>query len=196
MDVVRRNVKSLGGNISVHSTPGRGTTISLRLPLTLAIIDGQLIRVAERPYVVPLLSIVESVQIERTLVKRLAGQWDVYRLRDQLIPIVDLGLLLGVTEGQDAADASLLMVVEGDGQRLGLLVDHLDGQQQVVVKSLEANFGRVPGLAGATILGDGSVAFILDVQGLSKLAKHKSTGGHRSAAPASPAPVPGAGATA
>jgi len=178
MDVVSRNVKALGGSISVRSARGAGTTVSLRLPLTLAIIDGQLVRVGERPYVAPLLSIVESVQIDASLVKRLAGQWDVYRLRDQLVPIIDLGYLLGATATHAPADARLLMIVEGEGQRLGLLVDELEGQQQVVVKSLEANFGSVPGLAGATILGDGNVAFILDIPGLAKLAKQKGSG-HR-----------------
>ena len=191
MDVVRRNVKALGGNISVQSVRGKGTTISLRLPLTLAIIDGQLVRVGDRLYVVPLLSIVESVQIDPSLVKRLAGQWDVYRLRDQLVPIVDLALLLGVAGARDPSQVRLLMIVEGEGQRLGLLVDDLEGQQQVVVKSLEANFGRVPGLSGATILGDGNVAFILDVPGLSKLAHQAGRGRAASASVAQGVPPAG-----
>jgi len=175
MDVVRRNVKSLGGHIGVESPAEGGTKVTLRLPLTLAIVDGQLVRIGDRPYVVPLLSIVESVQIDPKLVKRLNGQWDVYRLRDQLIPIVDSAEILGVraTATTDDRSARLLVIVEGDGQRLGLLVEELQGQQQVVIKSLEANFGRVPGLAGATILGDGGVAFILDIAGLSSLARQK-----------------------
>jgi len=187
MDVVGRNVKALGGKIVVQSVRGQGTTVSLRLPLTLAIIDGQLVQVGDRPYVVPLLSIVESVQIDPVRVRRLVGQWDVYRLRDQLVPIVDLGRLLGVTTARAATAAGLLMIVESDGQHLGLLVDELEGQQQVVVKSLEANFGRVPGLAGATILGDGNVSFILDIPGLAKLAKQQG-GAERMVGPAAAAP--------
>jgi two-component system chemotaxis sensor kinase CheA len=194
MDVVRRNVKGLGGDVTVQSKLHEGTVVTLRLPLTLAIIDGQLVRVCEGPYVVPLLSIVESVQINPALVKRLAGQWDVYRLRDQLVPIVDLAHLLGISTAARTSTSSLLMIVEGDGQRLGLLVDQLEGQQQVVVKSLEANFGRVAGLAGATILGDGSVAFILDIPGLAKLAKQSSAG--RSLATPSPEVVAAASAAA
>src|SRR3569623_2059359 len=173
LDGVGRNVKALGGKIVVQSVRGKGTTVSLRLPLTLAIIDGQLVQVGDRPYVVPLLSIVESVQIDPGRVRRLVGRWDVYRLRDQLVPIVDLGCLLGVCAARAATAAGLLMIVECDGQHLGLLVDELEGQQQVVVKSLEANFGRVPGLAGATILGDGNVSLILDIPGLAQLAKQQ-----------------------
>jgi two-component system chemotaxis sensor kinase CheA len=174
MDVVRRNVKALGGDITVDSTPGRGTKISLRLPLTLAIIDGQLVEAGSRPYVVPLLSIVESVQIDARFLRTMAGQGRIYRMRDQLMPVIDLAAVLGGPPAGDDLSHRLLMVVEGDGQRLGLVVDELKGQQQIVVKSLEANFGRVPGLSGATILGDGSVAFILDMAGLAKLAKQIS----------------------
>lgn len=172
MDVVRRNVRALGGEISVESQQRQGTRIVLRLPLTLAIIDGQLIRVGPHPYVVPLLSIVESVQIDPGNLKHLVGQADVYRLRNKLIPVVALASLLGIEDdGGGRVEDKLLVVVEADGTRLGLLVDELSAQQQVVVKSLEANYGRVPGLAGATILGDGNVAFILDVAGLSRLVR-------------------------
>jgi two-component system chemotaxis sensor kinase CheA len=166
MDVVQRNVKALGGEITVDSTPGRGTRVQLRLPLTLAIIDGQVIRVGEHSYVLPLLSIVESVQIDTRRVNRLDGVQEIYRLRDEIIPIVDLRAALGTAAGPAQDADRLMVVVEGDGQSLGLLVDELQAQQQVVVKSLETNFGRVEGLAGATILGDGNVAFILDVAGL------------------------------
>ncbi|HTQ03993.1 MAG TPA: chemotaxis protein CheA [Polyangiaceae bacterium] len=169
MDVVRRNVKSLGGDVFVDTTPGRGTRISLRLPLTLAIIDGQLIRVGVHAYVVPLLSIVESVQVEPRRVTRFQGQRDIYRLRDELIPMMDLCEVLGVSGQRVSVDEALMVVVEADGEHVGLLVHELLAQQQVVVKSLESNYGRVEGLAGATILGDGSVSFILDVAGIGRL---------------------------
>jgi two-component system chemotaxis sensor kinase CheA len=167
MDVVRGNVRALGGDVTVASERSRGTRISLRLPLTLAIVDGQLIRVGHLPYVIPLLAIVETVQVQRSLQKRLHGHCDVYRLRDELVPMVGLAELLGIPSVH--SENPLLVIVEADGRRMGLVVDELQGQQQVVVKSLEANYERIAGLAGATILGDGNVAFILDVSGLAKL---------------------------
>jgi two-component system chemotaxis sensor kinase CheA len=165
MDVVRRNVIELGGDIAIETRRGQGSRIQLRLPLTLAIIDGQLIRLGVHTYVVPLLSIVESVEVEPQRRNRLAGRCDLYHLRDHLVPVLDLARQLEVEAACDGA-RQLMVIVEADGQPLGLLVDELLGQQQVVVKSLEANYGRVGSLAGATILGDGRVAFILDVVAL------------------------------
>jgi len=167
MDVVRRNIKELAGEIAVESTPGRGTRVALRLPLTLAIVDGQLVRVGPHSYVIPLLSIVDLVELDRTLVGWVEGGREVYRLGDELVPLVPLHPLLGV--GADGREARMLVVAEADGQRVGLLVDELQSQQQVVVKSLESNYERVEGVSGATILGDGGVAFILDVGGLRRL---------------------------
>ncbi|HEY0881440.1 MAG TPA: chemotaxis protein CheA, partial [Archangium sp.] len=164
MDVVLRNVRALGGDITISSERGHGTRFVLRLPLTLAIIDGQLVRVGARRFVVPLLSIVESVQPEKKLVHRV-GDAPVYRLRDELVPMVDLAPVLGV-DGAGPQDEKLIVVVESEDQHVGLLVDELLGQQQVVVKSLERNYGSVPGIAGATILGDGNVSFILEVSSL------------------------------
>lgn len=175
MDVVRRNIKALGGQIQMSSVQGQGTRTTLRLPLTLAIIDGQLVGVGSYTYVVPLLSILESVEIERSRVSRFEGKQPLYRLRDDLVPIVPLGAVLGVSSGRVPLDAGLLVVVESDGERLGLLVDDLQAQQQVVVKSLETNYEHVEGLAGATILGDGSVALILDVQGIARLTRNAAT---------------------
>jgi two-component system chemotaxis sensor kinase CheA len=174
MDVVRRNVRSLGGDIAVDSVRGMGTKITLCLPLTLAIIDGQLVRAGDHPYVVPLLSIVESVLIDGARIKAVAGGGTVYRVRDQLVPVFDLARLLrgnGGLEAHEGLQGRLLVLVEADGRRLGLIVDELQAQQQVVIKSLESNFGRVEGLSGATILGDGNVAFILDMAGLGRLSK-------------------------
>jgi two-component system, chemotaxis family, sensor kinase CheA len=165
MDVVRRHVKELGGDINLESHPGQGTRITLRLPLTLAIIDGQLIRLGAHQVVIPLLSITESVELEPARTARLANAVDVYRLREQLIPMLDLAQLLALP-ATAASERRIMVVVSVDGAQIGLLVDELAAQQQVVVKSLESNYQRVPGLAGATILGDGQVAFILDVVAL------------------------------
>ena len=170
MDVVRRNIKAIGGQIQMTSVSGQGTRTTLRLPLTLAIIDGQLIGVGRYTYVVPLLSILESVEMNGARVSRLEGRLPLYRLRDELVPIISLARLLGV-EAPQASASSLLVVVEADGERLGLAVDELLAQQQVVVKSLETNYEPVEGLAGATILGDGSIALILDIPGIARLAR-------------------------
>lgn len=166
MDVVWRHLKEIGGDVHVGSTPGTGTRTTLRVPLTLAIIDGQLIRVSEQTYVMPLLSIVETVQLEPARLKRVGGL-EVYRVRDDIVPLIDLGVAFGLRAQRDPA-SQLLMVVEADGTLLGLVVDELLAQQQIVVKSLETNFGRVEGLAGATVLGDGRVAFIIDIVALSR----------------------------
>jgi two-component system chemotaxis sensor kinase CheA len=169
MDVVRRHVLELGGDIVLDSRPGRGTRVTLRLPLTLAIIDGQLVRLGDRQMVIPLLSITESVELDPARTACLGGTLDVYRLRDQLVPMLDLAALLELP--RHAAQRRILVVVTVDDAPIGLLVDEVLAQQQVVVKSLESNYQRVPGLAGATILGDGQVAFILDVVALVQAAR-------------------------
>jgi len=171
LDVVRRNIESLGGNVEVKSTFGEGTVFTIRLPLTLAVLDGQLLQVDGQTYVLPLVSIVESLQIQAEAVSGLAGDTRVYRLRDEYIPIVSLSNLFH-TCSEDAKDAEhgmggkLLVIVEWADKRIGLLVDDLLAQQQVVIKSLETNYERVAGLSGATILGDGTVSLILDISGI------------------------------
>lgn len=171
MDVVRRNIMDLGGRIDLHSTLGKGSTLKIRLPLTLAILDGQLVRVGSHVYIFSLLSIVETVLVSKGQISTLAGKGNVYRLRDDYIPVTRLSdafntasnSMLNHAEGKNG---DLLVVVESDGKKLGLFVDELLEQQQVVVKSLEENYLPVSGLAGATILGDGNVALIIDVPGL------------------------------
>jgi two-component system chemotaxis sensor kinase CheA len=163
MDVVKRNINALGGSIEVASQSGKGSTFSIRLPLTLAILDGQLVRVGEQVYVVPLVSIVESLQVQRDQVNAIAGKAELYRLRDDYLPIIRLHEAFGVVPDSRHLEDGLLMVVEGNGQKAGLLVDDLLGQQQVVIKSLETNFKKVAGISGATILGDGTVALIIDI---------------------------------
>ena len=166
MDVVKRNINELGGHVQIHSTPGKGSMVRIRLPLTLAILDGQLARVGNEVYVVPIVSIVETIQVRRELVSSIADRAQVFRLRDDYLQIVRLYELFGVEpEHTDLVDG-LLMIVEADGRRVGLFVDELMSQQQVVIKSLETNFRPVVGLAGATMLGDGRVALILDVPGV------------------------------
>ena len=166
LDVVRRNIRELGGHIEVVSEAGIGTTFTIRLPLTLAILDGQLIRIGEQIFVVPLVAIVETLEMDPNAISVVAGKNEVYRLRDEYIPIVRLYELFGIPNARTKLESSLLMVIEGSGQRTGLLVDDLLGQQQVVIKSLESNFRQVQGVSGATILGDGTVALIIDTGGL------------------------------
>jgi two-component system chemotaxis sensor kinase CheA len=172
MDVVRRNINELGGSIEIESSPGHGSTIMIRLPLTLAILDGQTIRVGSETYIVPLVSIVESIQIKDSMLNTVVGRGETFTLREEYLPIVRMHEIFGIDD-HDARSLTdgILVVVEGEGRKCGLFVDDLLGQQQVVIKSLEANFRRVEGISGATILGDGSVALILDIPGLMRLAK-------------------------
>ncbi len=166
MDVVRRNIRELGGNIDVTSSEGQGTTFTIRLPLTLAILDGQLVRIGRETYIIPLISIIESLLIAPGNINSIASKSEVYKLRDEYIPIVRTHELFGTRADSDNIEEGLLVVIEGDGQKAGLYVDELLGQQQVVIKSLETNYQKVDGISGATILGDGTVALILDVEGL------------------------------
>jgi two-component system chemotaxis sensor kinase CheA len=166
MDVVRRNINELGGHIQIFSTQGQGSTIRIRLPLTLAILDGQLARVGKEVYVVPIVSIVETIQVTRERVNTVASGGQVFRLRDDYLPIVRLHALFDIEPDHTDLLDGLLMIVEADGKRVGLFVDELMSQQQVVIKSLETNFKQVTGLAGATMLGDGRVALILDIPGV------------------------------
>ncbi|HEV7135689.1 MAG TPA: chemotaxis protein CheA [Steroidobacteraceae bacterium] len=174
MDVVRRNVKELGGKIEVRSDAGRGSRFTITLPLTLAIVDGQSVAVGTETYIVPLISIVESMQLKATGITRLSGHSEVLSFRGDYLPIIRLHELFGVEPRSRALHEGLVVVAEGDGRRVGLFVDDLLGQQQVVIKSLEANYGHIEGVSGATILGDGSVALILDVPGLIRAASMRA----------------------
>jgi two-component system chemotaxis sensor kinase CheA len=157
MDVVRRNIHVLGGTVDLASTAGAGTTVTVSVPLTLAIIEAMTVGAEGKTYVLPLASVVESRSIAPGEIRGLAGQGETLRVRDEYLPVRRLG------RGE-----SLAVIVEADGARAALLVDELIGQQQVVVKSLEANFRKVPGIAAATIMGDGKVALILDLNQLIK----------------------------
>jgi two-component system chemotaxis sensor kinase CheA len=163
MDVVKRNVESLGGSISVQSKRGEGTRFLLRVPLTLAIMDGLGLTVADEHYIVPLTAVVEAFQYESLQHTALFDQYEMVNVRGEFIPLVRLRQFVGLNEtDQDG----LIVVLEQEGEQIALLIDGIAGQQQVVLKSLEENFVRVPGFAGATILGDGRVALILDVSDL------------------------------
>ena len=166
MDVVRRNINDLGGHVQIFSTQGKGSTIRIRLPLTLAILEGQVLRVGKEIYVASLVSIIETVQSTRDNLSCVAGRTELFKHRTDYLPIIRLHDLFGIEpDSRDIADG-LLVVLEADGRRVAMLVDELLAQQQVVIKSLETNFRQVAGLAGATIHGDGTVALILDVPGL------------------------------
>lgn len=160
MEVVKRNVESLGGTISVQSEQGKGTRFLLKVPLTLAIMDGLGLKVADEHYIVPLTAVVEAFQPESLQHTALFDTHELVNVRGRFVPLVRLRHLVGLP---DTDTQGLLVVLEQEGQQIALLVDGIVGQQQVVLKSLEENFVRVPGFAGATILGDGRVALILDV---------------------------------
>jgi two-component system chemotaxis sensor kinase CheA len=170
MDVVRRNVEELKGSVTIFSQPGVGTTVTVRLPLTLAILDGLLVRLGTEVYVVPLLSVVESFRPRKNELKRLANNMEVVQVRGEVVPVLHLHSILNMADAVTDPTQGLLVIVEDHDTKFALLVDDLLGQQQAVIKNLESNFHKVPGIAGATILGDGRVALILDVVGLRQLA--------------------------
>jgi two-component system chemotaxis sensor kinase CheA len=164
MDVVRRNIQALGGEVQLESTAGAGTRVVIRLPLTLAILDGMAVSVGEETLILPLSYVLEALQPQSEDVRTLAGEGRVLRVRGEYLPMVSLSEYYAYGERRSAD--SLVVVVEGDGQKLALEVDELIGQQQVVVKNIENNYRRIDGISGATILGDGRVALIVDIGGL------------------------------
>jgi two-component system chemotaxis sensor kinase CheA len=172
MDVVRRNIAALGGSAELESAEGYGTRVSIRLPLTLAIMDGMSIGVGDETYILPLGSVVESFRIEPGMLQTIGASGRVVRVRDEYLPVVALDEVFAVARLDAARAREIMVVVESDGRRLALLVDELLGQHQVVVKNLEANYRRVPNVSGATILGDGRVALIVDVGALVRRARH------------------------
>lgn len=174
MDVVRKNISSLGGMVEVTSKKGEGSVFTIRLPLTLAIMDGQTIKVADENYIIPLISIIETLEIKSSDVKRVSGKGELYKLRDEYVPVIRMYDVFNLQPHTTDLEEGLLVIVEGDGQQVGLFIDDLLGQQQVVIKSLETNYRKVVGVSGATILGDGTVALILDVPGIMSLYRDPS----------------------
>jgi two-component system, chemotaxis family, sensor kinase CheA len=173
MDVVKRNIQALNGVVEIQSKMGHGSKIRIRLPLTLAILDGQLVRVHQHTYIFPLVSIVESVQYRPEFIRHIAGGCSVFKLREDYVPVVHLRDIFSVHSNASCDDQPLMVVVESEGEKVGVVVDELMAQQQVVIKSLEQNYRKVEGVSGATILGDGTVALILDIQGIVRLAGFK-----------------------
>ena len=180
MDVVRNNIRSLGGGVEVSTQKGHGTCFTMRLPLTLAIVDGLSVQVGVHTYILPLVSIVESVRINPEQISRPAGSAELYGLRQEYMPLLRLYELFHVEPRSTDLAQGLLVIVEADGKKAGLYVDDLLGQQQVVIKSLATHYRKVEGISAATILGDGTVAMILDMTGLIRLAH---AGGGRAAIP-------------
>lgn len=180
MDVVRRNIQAMGGRIDIDSAPGMGTRMCIRLPLTLAILDGLIVAVEKVNYVIPLTYIVESLQARADDVRGMAGdEAAVIRVRGEYLPLFSLHELLHIDAQPLPPEQAIVVILESEGKSFALQVDELVGQQQVVIKSLEQNFRRIDGIAGATIMGDGSVALILDVDALPRLAAQGETSHER-----------------
>jgi len=171
MDVVRRNIEQLGGRVELTSVTGKGTTISIRLPLTLAIMDGMSVGIGDNTYIVPLTTIIESLRPRQEDVKSVAGSGRVVFVRGEYLPLVALHEVFGLTPISNRPEQGILIIVDTECGRAALFVDELLGQRQVVIKSLESNYRKVPGISAATIMGDGSVSMILDVSEVVRLAK-------------------------
>lgn len=164
LDVVRRSVQALGGRISIASRPGEGSTFTLSLPLTLAVLDGMVVTVAGQTLIVPLGAILETLQPRAAQLHGLGGDVRVIAIRGGYLPLIDVKTALGYSSSLTDPRPEVALLVEGEGGiRAVLLVDAIQGQRQVVIKSLEANYHAVPGIAAATVMGDGRVALILDV---------------------------------
>jgi two-component system chemotaxis sensor kinase CheA len=177
MDVVRRSIQSLGGRINISSRPGQGSTFTLSLPLTLAVLDGMVVTVAGQTLVAPLTAIIESLQPKAADVRSLGPNAQVIAIRDTHVPLIDIGRSLGYRTVTPPPTEGVALLVEGEGgNRAALMVDAIQGQRQVVIKSLEANYRPVPGIAAATILGDGRVALILDIDAVMVPRPHEGQG--------------------
>jgi two-component system, chemotaxis family, sensor kinase CheA len=172
MDVVKKNILALGGSVDIDSAEGYGMSVKVRLPLTLAIMDGMSVGVGEECYILPLGSVVESFQVQASMVKTIGTTGRVVEVRGEYMPVIDLEKVFEVPRFDFEHVSNIMVVVEAEGQRVALLVDELLGQQQVVVKNLEANYRKVTDVSGATILGDGRVALILDIGSLVRRTRH------------------------
>ncbi|HQY10153.1 MAG TPA: chemotaxis protein CheW, partial [Burkholderiaceae bacterium] len=172
MDVVKKNITALNGTVEIDSAEGYGMSVKVRLPLTLAIMDGMSVGVGEEVYILPLASVVESFQVEDQTIKTIGGTGRVVQVREEYMPVIELERVFDVPRFDFERVSSIMVVVEAEGGRVALLVDELLGQQQVVVKNLEANYRKVTDVSGATIMGDGRVALILDVGSLVRRSRH------------------------
>ncbi|WP_017346547.1 chemotaxis protein CheA [Pantoea sp. A4] len=177
MDVVKRNIQEMGGHVEIASKQGKGTTIRILLPLTLAILDGMSVKVADEVFILPLNAVMESLQPRAEELKPLAGGECVLEVRGEYLPLVELWNVFDVQGAKTNATQGIVVILQSAGKRYALLVDQLIGQHQVVVKNLESNYRKVPGISAATILGDGSVALIVDVSALQSLNREKRVAG-------------------
>ena len=166
LDVVRRNIRDLGGSLALDSRLGEGCEISVRLPVTLTIVDGQLVTVGGQVFVIPISAIIESIAITADMLETVTGTTELVRVRDSVMPLLRLDKMFDLPQQRDAIKDGLAVIVEYDKRRFSLLVDRMHGQQQVVIKRLDTNLHHISGISGATILGDGSVALIIDVPAL------------------------------
>ena len=166
LDVVKRNIASLNGSVEVDSSEGYGMRVAVRLPLTLAIMDGMSVGIGDEVYILPLSSVIESFQVNQKEVSTVAQGAQLIKVRDEYMPVISMEKTFQVPRRSEAASSDIMVVIESDGGRVALLVDELLGQQQVVVKNLESNYRKIPNISGATILGDGKVALILDTGSL------------------------------
>jgi two-component system chemotaxis sensor kinase CheA len=172
MDVVKRNIAALNGTVEIESSEGYGMKVSVRLPLTLAIMDGMSVGVGGEVYILPLSSVVESFQVKAETVSTVGQGSQLVKVRDEYMPVIELEKVFQIPRFDTDRASDIMVVVEADGSRVVLLVDELLGQQQVVVKNLESNYRKVPNVSGATILGDGKVALILDTGALVRRSRH------------------------
>ncbi|MGA1327959.1 MAG: chemotaxis protein CheW [Rubrivivax sp.] len=172
MDVVKRNITALGGTVEIESVQGHGMTVRVRLPLTLAIMDGMSVGVGTECYIMPLASVVESSQVRPQMIRTIGGASRVVEVRGEYMPVIELEEVFDVPRGDRERGTPIMVVVEAEGLRAALLVDEVLGQQQVVVKNLESNYRKVADVSGATIMGDGRVALILDVVSLVRRSRH------------------------
>jgi len=173
MDVVKRNIQAMGGHVEILSKPGHGTTTRIVLPLTLAILDGMSIKVGQEMFILPVSAVIESLQPRADDLYSMAGGDVLLKVREDYLPVVAVHHALDVADAITDPTRAIAVIVQGEGRRYALLVDELVGQQQVVVKNLETNYRKVPGVSAATILGDGSVALILDVADMHRLGQSK-----------------------
>jgi len=166
MDVVKRNIKNLGGNISIHTAPGNGTSITISLPLTLAILEGMSVKVGDETYILPLSNIIESFQPAAADIKDISGSGQVVHVRGTYLPILPMHEIFNIQPNVTHPSKGILVILTYEGKKAALFVDELIGQQQIVVKNLESNYKKIDNISAATILGDGSVSLIVDIASL------------------------------
>jgi len=166
MDVVRKNIQNLNGKIDISSEEGKGTTMALKLPLTMAILDGIIVKIDEERFIIPTISIRETIHPEKKRITKVKGENEVINVRGDFIPIIMPDQLLELERNGRDINKSLVIVIENEGVKKGLLVDEILGQQQIVIKSLGERMKDIPGISGGAILGDGKISLILDVAGI------------------------------